>query len=280
MPLITAEAFQSRVSEEAPSCVSSRESTCLAVKKQILEQMIDEAILLKLAEKRGLEVSQKDLEEAEKDVLEDYEGSNDMLRQLSHYPEAWRSSLREQLMVQGLFRETLQRIRVDSEDIAAYYQNHRELFVRPREVRVRQIVVARGDEALEILKRLNENEDFATLAETYSLSPEAEEGGDLGFLRPGQMPPELEDVVFSLEVGKVSDVISSPYGFHILRVEERQEPRELALWELESRIRRRLLLDTIDGAYQRWLKEKREEAQIEILDPSIFSGGDRGERNS
>jgi parvulin-like peptidyl-prolyl isomerase len=276
-PLITQEAFQTLLAGESPECQHSKNASCLALRRRLLDQMIEEALVRKIAEDRGVEVSTADLEKAEKEVLKDYEESEDMLQELSQYPEGWRSSVQERLIVHGLFQEILQGLRVRREDALAYFMDHRELFVRPREVRIRQIVVARGDEALEILERLKKGEDFALLAKEYSLSPEAVDGGDLGFLRPGQMPPELEDVAFSLEVGRVSKVIPSPYGFHIVRVEERREPRELEFSGVESKIRRRLLLDLVQKAYRIWVQEKWEEAQIQIMDSSMVPDGGEGE---
>ena len=278
--LVFRQVFNARLPQHAPDCVDNVDPGCLEVKRQLLVRMIEEAFLLRRAKERGITISKSALKEAERGYLRDYEGAEEVLRQLGHDPPRWRVSLRDRLMIQAAMEEILQGVRVDREEAVAYFHDHRELFVRQREVRVRQIVVARGSEATEILGRLRKGEDFSRLARERSLSPEAAEGGEMGFLRPGLMPPELEDVVFSLEVGKLSDVIPSAYGFHIVQVLEQVPPRELGYSDVEGDIRRRLLGEKTQRSYEAWVQGQWKQAQIQILDPKLKQDVEEGERAS
>jgi parvulin-like peptidyl-prolyl isomerase len=121
--------------------------------------------------------------------------------------------------------------------------------------RARHILVESKAEAEVVLKRLQEGEDFAALAEELSKDPgSAQQGGDLGWFAKGQMVPEFEEVAFSLEPGELSDVVVTEYGFHILLVEERDEDRELDPAVLYERRR---------DAFAAWLLDLREDAAIE-----------------
>jgi parvulin-like peptidyl-prolyl isomerase len=121
--------------------------------------------------------------------------------------------------------------------------------------RARHILVESKAEAEVVLKRLQEGEDFAALAEELSKDPgSAQQGGDLGWFAKGQMVPEFEEVAFSLEPGELSDVVVTEYGFHILLVEERDEDRELDPAVLYERRR---------DAFAAWLLDLRESATIE-----------------
>jgi parvulin-like peptidyl-prolyl isomerase len=121
--------------------------------------------------------------------------------------------------------------------------------------RTRHILVESKAEAEVVLKRLQEGEDFAALAEELSKDPgSAQQGGDLGWFAKGQMVPEFEEVAFSLEPGELSDVVVTEYGFHILLVEERDEDRELDPAVLYERRR---------DAFAAWLLDLRESATIE-----------------
>jgi parvulin-like peptidyl-prolyl isomerase len=242
--------------------------------------MIDEALVLKWARDRGITVPKTAVREAEQDYLRDYEGAEDVLRQMGHDPAHWRSGLRDRLTLRMAIEEILRGVRVERSETVAYFLEHRELFVRQREVRVRQIVVARATEATEIARRLKKGEDFGRLAREHSLSPEAAEGGELGFLRPGQMPPELEDVVFSLEVGKLSEVIPTTYGFHIVQVADEVPARELGYSEVEGEIRRRLLGAAAQRRYETWLQAQWDDARIQIMDPKLGNTEEEGERRS
>src|SRR5208337_1536472 len=102
--------------------------------------------------------------------------------------------------------------KVDEKEALRYYEDHRSSFQIGQRVRVRQIVVADGEEAIQILKRLKKGERFEKLAMEKSLGPEKLQGGDLGYFSQGERPGEF-DCVFNMEVGAISEVIKSPYGY-------------------------------------------------------------------
>ena len=98
----------------------------------------------------------------------------------------------------------------------------------------------------------------------HSLSPDSEEGGDLGFFGRGEMPAEFEEVVFALPVGRISDLVKSEYGYHIFLVEERRNAVRLKLEQVREEIRARLQAEKEEQAYQGWLQNLRGKATIEI----------------
>jgi parvulin-like peptidyl-prolyl isomerase len=123
------------------------------------------------------------------------------------------------------------------------------------QVRVRHILVETAEEAQSILERLEQGEDFATLAQELSQDPGSkEEGGDLGWFPRGQMVPEFEEVAFALSSGEISDVVQSSFGYHIIQVLEREDDRELAP---------DILKQQQDNALNEWLQEQSQSAAIE-----------------
>jgi parvulin-like peptidyl-prolyl isomerase len=123
------------------------------------------------------------------------------------------------------------------------------------QIRARHILLDTRAEAEVVLKNLEEGEDFAALAEELSKDPgSAELGGDLGWFPRGQMVPEFEEVAFSLEPGELSDVVETPFGVHIILVEERDEDRELDAAMLNQRM---------TEAFQTWLFDLEAAATIE-----------------
>jgi parvulin-like peptidyl-prolyl isomerase len=104
------------------------------------------------------------------------------------------------------------------------------------QIRARHILVESRDEAEAVKERLEEGEDFATLAQELSQDPgTAEEGGDLGWFPQGQMVPEFDEAAFILRPGEISDAVETSFGFHIILVEERDGNRELDAMALEQR---------------------------------------------
>jgi parvulin-like peptidyl-prolyl isomerase len=130
-------------------------------------------------------------------------------------------------------------------------------------VRVRQIVVADGEEAIQILKRLKKGERFEKLAMEKSLGPEKLQGGDLGYFSQGERPSEF-DCVFNMEVGAISEVIKSPYGYHIFKLEEKIEPRQIPFEEAKAGILQDLGQKRGEENYQKWLKGLKEKAKVKI----------------
>jgi parvulin-like peptidyl-prolyl isomerase len=274
-PLITKTNFLERLEEEAPQCVGRNSPSCDILRRNLLDLMVDEALLGALAKESGIQVDPATLKEEEEQIRADYPADEDPWKRLPSDAERWSQANRRRLQLRALLSRTLPDVEISEEEARAYYEDHRELFIRPRTVRIRQIVVADRDTAQQIRKRLKKGEDFASLASQYSLSPESVRGGDLGYLEPGQMPPELEEAAFSLEKGQLSEIISTPYGYHILRLDEVRPPREEVYEEVREEILEILLQERIRHDYRAWLKAIRKEAQVEVMTDrmeEIFGG--------
>ncbi|MCL6430509.1 MAG: peptidylprolyl isomerase [Anaerolineae bacterium] len=108
------------------------------------------------------------------------------------------------------------------------------------QVHARHILVDKEEEARAALERIHKGEDFAAVAREVSTDTSTKEnGGDLGWFSRGQMVEEFETAAFSLQPGQVSDVVKTAYGFHIIKVEERDPNRpldEYLLLEKQSRV--------------------------------------------
>jgi peptidyl-prolyl cis-trans isomerase D len=143
---------------------------------------------------------------------------------------------------------------VTDQDLQAYYDQHRDEFRVPEQVKVSHILIktplptpgAKEDpkavadaraKAEEVLKEVKAGGDFAKLAEKYSDDPgSAKSGGELGWIGRGRTVPEFEKAAFSLGKGQTSDLVKSSYGFHIIRVEDKQDAHVKTLAEVKSEI--------------------------------------------
>jgi peptidyl-prolyl cis-trans isomerase C len=131
------------------------------------------------------------------------------------------------------------------------------------EVHARHILVETEDEAKSVKEELQKGANFAELAKSKSKDPGASaEGGDLGFFSKDQMVPEFADAAFKLEKGQTSDPVKSPFGWHIIQVEEKRTRPvpdfEQVKPQLESFVTRK--------AQSEYLAKLREGAKIERLD--------------
>ena len=87
----------------------------------------------------------------------------------------------------------------------------------------RHILVASEQECLDLMKRIEEGEDFGALAASHSSCPSGKQGGALGSFGPGQMVPEFDKAVFGGDVGVVQGPVKTDFGYHLLEVTERTE---------------------------------------------------------
>jgi parvulin-like peptidyl-prolyl isomerase len=152
---------------------------------------------------------------------------------------------------------------VSAEEARSYYDTHLEEYAAPDLVKARQIVVASERAANKILRALKEGADFERLATERSLGPEARFGGNLGYFARGDMP-EAFNIVFSMEKGEISESVKSPYGFHILKVEDRTASRQLTFEEVAEDVKKKLTQTKAEQRYYQWLEELRRNAKTEI----------------
>jgi parvulin-like peptidyl-prolyl isomerase len=189
----------------------------------------------------------------------------------------YRQHIRENLGKMRLInREIKSKIVIKEEDLRKVYKENEKKYTDPLEVKVQQIFfpIPQGaaerelltirEEVQSILERARKGEDFAELARNYSKGPEASGGGVLGFFKPKEMRPELEEVVFKLKPGEISDPVKSLDGIHILRVSERKGGEPKPFGEVQNRIRDEMMQAEAERQFQEWMKALKAKAYIEI----------------
>jgi peptidyl-prolyl cis-trans isomerase D len=148
-----------------------------------------------------------------------------------------------------------QRVVVPPNDIQRYYNDNIQQYQTPERVRASHILLNTGgkDEAAvrkqaeEILAQVKSGADFAELAKKYSEDPGSKDkGGDLDFFPRGQMVPEFEAAAFSLQPGQISDLVKTQYGFHIIKVVDKQTGATTPLEQVRAQIQQTLASQIAD----------------------------------
>ena len=168
--------------------------------------------------------------------------------------EAVRARVRraeEQELQQAYISRALAGLVTDERIRAAY---DAEIRARPveEEVRARHILVPTETEAREALAEIRAGADFNAVAQRRSAGPGAREGGDLGFFKRGDMVPEFAEAAFALQAGQISAApVRSPFGWHIIRVDERRSSAPPPFEEARETLRQRLFEAEISTVVER-----------------------------
>jgi parvulin-like peptidyl-prolyl isomerase len=222
-----------------PESEEGRERLAQA-RRQVLEQMIDQELIRQAAVEMGVSISEAELEASIQDIIEQSGGQEQFdqsLQGMGTTYDDFRQMLLDQLLSEAVYSAVTASISPVAEQVHA-----------------RHVLLPTRERAEEVLARLQAGEDFSYLAREYSEDISSREsGGDVGFFPRGVMPPEVEEVAFSLEVGETSEIVETQFGFHIVQVLEREE-REIAV-EVFENLRQQ--------AFMQWLQDQREAATVE-----------------
>ena len=239
-----------------------------ALRRQVLDDAVDRLLLLQAARERQVSVAPEQVEQALLRLRAEYPGSHfdDLLAQEKIAATELKARLREQLTIERLVAdEVYARVQVADDEVQRFYQEHGSDFDEPEQVRARQVVVRTREEAARVREELRRKpQAFADVARRASIAPEGKAGGDLGFFGRGSGMPEVFDVCFKLPQNQLSEVVPSPYGFHLFQVTERRPAARRALAEARAGIREKLLREKRARAQEEYLQALRQKARITI----------------
>ena len=209
---------------------------------------------------------------------------NEMIKRVLLYREALNEGLdknpdivkalekiKMNLLVTELIKEIAEKVKVTPKEVEAYYNRFKDQFKAPEERRIREIVVLNEKDAKDILIRLLQGEDFATLAKEKSIAPSAKNGGDLGFIKPGQHSKIFDEVAFSdtLEVGDISHIFKDHDGYYILKLEAKKGGKQKSLSEMWDNIKRALTFAKQQKALNDVLNRLSAQTKIQIFEDKI-----------
>ena len=237
------------------------------IKTRGLNEIIRNTLIAQEIAKENISIEQNVLESNLRKAREGYlEGAFEKTLDLEGISIAdWEKSIEKKLLINELIHQQVNsKVSLSDKELRDYYDKNHNEFHKKEQVKALHIMVESEEEIREIQKELrSKQKTFPALAMEYSLGPEGAQGGDLGYFEAGQMPEEFDDV-FKLKINKVSDIIKTPYGFHLLKVVDKIEERKMDFVESKSRVEKILLQHLQDQAFQKWFLKLKQNAEIEI----------------
>lgn len=263
-------AYMGLISRYDSQTLSSISDELLAnLKNNVTEQLVNTTLLYQFAEKQNINVSSDDVNGEIEQIKANFDSEqefNDALKRNNLTLNQLKEGLKSQIKVDKAIQNEYGKIDTSDEELAQYYEENKSYFFQPEKRKISHILVEDQEEAELLRNQLNEGLlDFEQTAKDKSTCPSAERGGDLGYIIRGQMVSEFEETAFSLEVGELSDVVKTEYGYHILQCYDIQEEKQLSLEEAEDNIKNILTNQKQNEAIQSLLTQLREEADIKVI---------------
>ncbi len=255
------------------------------IKDIVINRMIDEELIAQEASRKGIKASNEEVEAEIADTLANFGKRDTGYGEVKPVKELDRTDLTQAEWKHGLERliiqkklvqqEVIDKVPITKREITSYYETHRREFTRPRAYRVRNITLSTYAEAVAIRLKILRGKNFKFLVREHSISPDKATDGDLGYIERGDLPLEMESEVFrsSFKSSRkdISAIVRSQDGFHIFKRERYRRKRRLSLKEARPDIKKILVAQKQDVAYQRWLEKLKKNAKISIDQAMLVS---------
>jgi len=273
--------------------------------RDVLRDLIDQQLLLQKGKDLGITGDTelvKKLDDMRKqmnlETMEDLEKAAEA--QGASYEE-FKQNLRNQIITQRVIgQEVGQKLNMNKDEEQKFYNEHKVELEHPEDVRLSEILIAPKPpvkapgldgkpqppteaetqaslaaaqaKANELLDQIRKGANFADVAKKNSDGPSAKEGGDLSYFNRGTLAKELEDKVFALKAGEMTDVIRTKQGYVILQVTEHESAGVPSFKEAEPKIQDALYMQKLQPALRAYLTTLREEAYIDIKPGYLDTG--------
>lgn len=216
----------------------------LANKKEFLEDLVAERLLLNEAKRRKLET----------------------LPDVKLLLEAARKKIAVAKLIE---LEIDKKLVLGVEEPMVYYEAHKEEFTTPVLLRASNILVKTQEDARQIQKELLAGGDFEDTARKRSLDAAALRGGDLGYFQKGQFVPEFEEAAFKLRKGELSDVVKTRFGVHLIKLTDRMEPQMREFNSVKKLIEDKILKEKRAVAFKALIEKLKAGSQLSVNEKNL-----------
>lgn len=234
--------------------------------RQTLTQMVQQSLIDQYARDKKVDVTQAEIDKKEADIKAKYPAGQfeQILKQQGLTEADVQQILKQQIILE---KAVAPNVKVSDADVKAYFDKNHAVFDKPEQVRARHILVADPKTAATVLAKLKSGGAWDALAKQYSTDPSSKDkGGELGFFSRGQMVPQFQDAAFGAKVGQIVGPVKSPFGYHIIQVEEKKPATKATFASTKDQIRTQLTQQQEQQQVPVFLQGLRSTAKIDVYD--------------
>jgi peptidyl-prolyl cis-trans isomerase C len=243
-----------------------------------LENLIDGEVLYQQSQKEGIKVDEQAINkqfETIKKRFPDEAAYKKALEGTDVSEKEIRAQIQRGLAINQLLDANVrQKITVTEEESKKYYNDNPNLFKQPEQVKASHILIKVAPDAEEskkiqarkkietVQKKVRQGEDFGSLAKADSEGPTAQREGDLGYFSRGRMAKPFEDAAFALNVGEVSGIVETQFGYHLIKVTDKKPARTIPYKEVQLRLGQHLKNEKAKTEIQDYIENLKKSAKI------------------
>jgi len=252
------------------------------IREDVLNQLIDQKIEDQEIKRFNIYISEKEIDNAIERIKETNFFTDEDIRSALATDgltmEDYREKIREQILRSKLINiQVKSKIVITEEDIKAYYKNHQDVYSGKKKYYLRNIIMRVPSHATEkeklkikskmeiVLDQLKAGQPFDKMAQLYSESPQASNGGDIGLFTLDQLSPVLQNVIKKTEPGNFTSIIDTDQGYQIFFVQKTVNTSGRSLKEVSSDIERKLYDEIINKKFKAWIEDLRKKSVIKII---------------
>ena len=280
---------------------AARGQTVPETQRGLLEaRLLDRLVITQILTNKATAADRTKAKEGAEKFIADYkkstpteEGFQRQLKALGMSLEQFQARVMEQAIAEAVLdREVKAKVTVSDAEVKQYYDNNPKEFEQPEMVRAAHVLIATQDLATrtefsddqkkekkvaaeKVLARARKGEDFSALVKEFSDdSGSKDRGGEYTFARAKDDPqhamvPEFEAAAFSLNTNQISDIVTSQFGFHILKVNEKIPARKVELTKVSEDVREGMVRDRVQRQLPDYFDKIKKDANVEVLDPTL-----------
>lgn len=250
------------------------------LKSVLLDKMIERILLDQEARRTGIEISDAEINHKLKTFFMPL-GEQDMEQAAKASAggslSQWRTQVRRRLIHEKLIQIAVRdKIRISQREMRSYYIRNKKKFFQKEQVKVRHIAVSNRSAFNKVSRQLRRNRDFVKVVQKYSITPDRQADGDLGYVERGVLPPEFDMAIFNMKkIGSISSLtkpVRTQMGYHVFRLEGRKPRGPLSFPKARKVIKADVLDLKQPKAYGIWMKKLKNRATI-IIEKELLKAG-------
>ncbi|MBN2373684.1 peptidylprolyl isomerase [bacterium] len=222
------------------------------LKEKALENLVNKTLFLQEAERQNIKPDAKSIDNEISIIASRYPTMKEFTEQLESLgisEEKLRQEIERNLKIKGLLNLEMPPLEdAKEEEINAFYRENPDNFRMPERVRASHILISvdpddgpekkeeKRQSLLKLRDEINNGADFMQVAQENSDCPSKSRGGDLGYFDRGKMVKPFEDAAFQLKIGELSDIVETTFGYHIIKLTDRQDAKVIPVEDARDKI--------------------------------------------